>query len=480
MKHATTIAALTGLVLSGCTLGPNFTPPEPPVVASYMGQGDLQLPEDQRLMIGAKIEGDWWNGLHSDALRDVMKMALAGNQSAAAMRARVIQVQEDVKAAEGALFPEITLGGTGARQKYGTALFGPANFTIPPFTAYTVGPAIMFPLDIFGGKKRSIEEKAAYLEYQRYELDAAYRTLTIHIAAEVLSLASARAQLTTLNAILEDDQRNVDLVQSAISAGSAARVQLLTAQSQLAEDHTLVPDLRQQESTARHALAVLVGKLPAEWSPPDFALTDFTLPPVIPATVPSELVHQRPDILAAEAQLHVASAAIGVATANLYPKINLTGTLTQQALTPGGLFEAGATAWGIAANITQPLFDGGRLSAERRAAVANYQATLATYRQTILVAFGEVADRMQAVTNGTDRLHAQEVAAETSAQSLDLARRSYQAGNAGILEVIDAERRFAQAQLSMTRSKAKRLYDTADLYLALGQTPVSAESVPQP
>jgi NodT family efflux transporter outer membrane factor (OMF) lipoprotein len=478
MKRAI-FSTLAGLLLAGCTLGPNFKAPVPPAVANYTAKGDLALPDDQRLMVGAKIEGDWWTGFHSPALSDVIKLALANNQDVAAARARVTQVEEDVKAAEGALFPQVSLGGTVQRQKYGAALFGPLNFSIPPFTAYTIGPAVTFPLDIFGGTRRSVEEKAAYLEYQHYELDAAYRTLTAHIAAEALALAASRAQIETLNAIIADDQRNVELVQSAISAGSATRVQLLTAQTQLADDRTLMPDLRQQESTARHAMALLAGKTPAEWSPPDFALTDFILPAGVPASMPSELVHRRPDIMAAEAQLHVASAAIGVATANLYPKINLTGTITQQALTPGGLFNSAATAWSIAANITQPIFDGGRLSAERRAAVANYQATLATYRQTILVAFGEVADRLQAVANGADRVQAQATAAETAGQSLDLARRSYQAGNSGILDVIDAERRYAQAQLALTRAKAQRLLDTAQLYLALGETPVSAESTAQ-
>jgi outer membrane protein TolC len=174
--------------------------------------------------------------------------------------------------------------------------------------------------------------------------------------------------------------------------------------------------------------------------------------------------------------LHVASAAIGVATANLYPKIDLAGTVTQQALTPGFLFNSVSNAWSLAANISQPIFDGGQLSAQRRAAVDNYQATLAVYRQTILTAFGDVADRLQALVNDSDRLKAQGAAAETAGESLDLARRSFQAGNSGILDVIDAERHFAQAQLGLARAKAQRLMDTAQLYLALGGSTVGADA----
>jgi NodT family efflux transporter outer membrane factor (OMF) lipoprotein len=249
----------------------------------------------------------------------------------------------------------------------------------------------------------------------------------------------------------------------------------MTAQSQLASDRTQLPDLHQQESTARHALAILVGKAPAEWSPPDFALTDFTLPGEIPVSLPSDLVHRRPDILAAEAQLHVASAAIGVATANLYPNIDLTGVVTQQALTPGFLFNSVSNAWAVAANISQPIFDGGQLSAQRRAAVDNYQATLAIYRQTILTAFGDVADLLQALSNDSELLKAQTTAAETAGESLDLARRSFQSGNSGILDVIDAERRYAQAQVGLTRAKSQRLMDTAQLYLALGGSTIKPD-----
>ena len=208
----------------------------------------------------------------------------------------------------------------------------------------------------------------------------------------------------------------------------------------------------------------------------DVELDEESLLTDLPAGVPSEVLVQRPDILAAEAQLHVASAAIGVATANLYPNIDLTGVVTQQALTPGFLFNSVSNAWALAANISQPIFDGGQLNAQRRAAVDNYKATLAIYRQTILTAFGDVADLLQALSNDSELLKAQTTAAETAGESLDLARRSFQSGNSGILDVIDAERRYAQAQLGLTRAKAQRLTDTAQLYLALGGSTVVAET----
>jgi NodT family efflux transporter outer membrane factor (OMF) lipoprotein len=464
---------LSALLLSACTVGPDFQTPAPPQVAGYAAKGDAAPPDDQHVALGQRIEGDWWTGFRSPPLDGVIKEALSDNQDVDAARNRMAEAEEEVYAAEGALLPQVSLGATAGYQKYGRSLFGPLNFSIPPFAYYTVGPTVSFPLDLFGGEKRTVEEKKALLDYQGFELDAAYQSLTAHVAAEALALAAARAQLDTLTGIIADDERNVGLVQAAITGGSGTQVQLVSAQSQLAEDRALLPDLYQQEVVARHALAILVGKAPAEWSPPEFALADFTLPGELPVSLPSELVHRRPDIRAAEAQLHAASAAIGVATANLYPNLDLTATVTQQALTPGQLFNSISNAYALAGNLTQPLFNGGRLSAQRRAAVDNYKAALAVYRQTILTAFGDVADRLQALSNDADRLHAQAAAADTAARSLDLARRSYAAGNSGILDVIDAERRNAQAQLGLARATAQRLIDTAELFLALGGSPVT-------
>jgi NodT family efflux transporter outer membrane factor (OMF) lipoprotein len=456
-------------------VGPDFKPPQPPESQGYTAPGDAPPAADQRITLGTRIEGDWWTQFHSTALDDLVREALGNNQDIAAARARIAQAQEEINAAHAALLPSVTFGTTVGRQKYGKSLFGPLDFVIPPFTYYTVGPSLNAPLDLFGGNKRALEEAAAYGDYQREQLNAAYLSLTANIATQALTAAAARAQLDVVQDIITNDQRNVDLVQTALNDGLATRTQLLTAQTQLATDKTLLPPLRQEESTARHALAILLGKQPAEWAPPALTLSDFTLPAEIPASLPSELVHRRPDIVAAEAQLHAASAAIGVATANLYPNVNLGGTLTQQALTPGGLFQGAAAAWSIAANLTAPLYDAGKLRAEQRAAADGYQAALADYRQVILRSFGEVADGMQALANDDEQFNSQAVAAQTAQSARDLVRRSYTVGNSGILDVLDAERSTAQAQLGLARARAQQLIDTARLYMALGGTPIPAD-----
>jgi NodT family efflux transporter outer membrane factor (OMF) lipoprotein len=462
------------LLLSGCKVGPDFKPPQPPEAGTYTAPDDEPPPAAQRIALGERIEGDWWTQFRSPALDALIKEALENNQDIAAARARVAQAREQVDSAHADLLPSVTFGTTVGRQKYGKSLFGPLDFVIPPFSYYTVGPSIDVPLDLFGGNKRALEERGAYEDYRKEQLNAAYLSLTANIATQALTAAAARAQLDVVTDIIANDQRNVDLVQTSLDDGLGTRTQLLTAQTQLATDKTLLPQLRQEESTARHALAILVGKPPALWSPPQLTLSDFTLPAEIPAGLPSELVHHRPDIVAAEAQLHAASAAIGVATANLYPNVTLGGTLTQQALTPGNLFQGAAAAWSVAANLTAPLYNAGKLRAEQRAAVDGYQAALADYRQVILRSFGEVADGMQALSNDDEQFNSQAAAARTAQAARDLVRRSYTVGNSGILDVLDAERSTAQAQLGVARANAQRLIDTARLYMALGGTPIPA------
>jgi NodT family efflux transporter outer membrane factor (OMF) lipoprotein len=260
-------------------------------------------------------------------------------------------------------------------------------------------------------------------------------------------------------------------VQVAFQAGSGTRVEILAAQSQLDTDHTRLPPIAQRLSVARHALAILVGKAPAEWTPPDFTLDHFKLPADLPVSLPAELAHRRPDILAAEANLHAASAAVGVAVTNLYPKITLTANTMQEALTPGGLFDLGNNAWAMAANLTAPLFSGGTLTAEKRAAEHGYQAALAQYHDTMLRAFQDVADGLTGIAHDGEAAASQQQAVNTAEASLDLARRSYQAGNTGLLQIQEASRQLAEAQIELARAQHQRLLDTARLFVALGGSP---------
>jgi len=463
--------AAASLTLCGCTLGPNFVPPDAYTVQSFTGAGDVAMPADQQLAIGKPADTQWWKQFQSPALDTLIAQAAAGNRDVAAAKARLAQAQEQIIAAKAALLPQVSLGAAIGEQDYSLGLQNlqtPLTTVLPPFTYYAVQPTASFPLDIFGGNRRAVERAKALADYETYQLKAAYLTLYANIAADAFRNAGARAQIANLQDVVAGDQHNVTLVQTEIDAGSGTRTQLLSVQSQLSEDRTLVPDFAQEDALSRHALAVLTGQAVGNWTMPALSLDDFTLPKEIPSGLPSELIHQRPDILAAEAQLHMASAAIGIATANLYPQVTLSASLTRDALTPDALFTTTPNLWTIAAGLTQPLFDGGRLSAQHRTAIQAYQATLADYEKTVLAAFGQVADDLQALVNDADRVAAEKAAAQTSADALDLARQSFAAGNSGILDVIDAERRYAEAKLGASRAQEARLQHTVQLYVALG------------
>jgi NodT family efflux transporter outer membrane factor (OMF) lipoprotein len=476
MKKSAVFALTLPLLAGACLVGPDFQRPQTAQVSTYAAASDKPLPTDQQLVSTSASIGNWWSSFQAPQLDSVIALAMADNQDVAATKARIAEAKEGVTSATGALLPQLSLGANVTNTKYGPALFGPSDITIPPFTAYQIGPNLSFPTDFFGGGRRLVEQRAALAEYRQHELDATQLNLQGNIVAQALALAAARAQIAVVQSVIGDDDQTERLVQIGINAGAAAQTELVVAQSQLATDRTLLPDLNQQVAVARHALSILVGKAPAEWSPPDFALSDFTLPSEIPASLPSELAHNRPDILAAEAQLHAASAEIGIATANLYPKFTLTAGGTAQSLALGGPFIA---AWSLAAGVLQPVFDGGQLSAERRAAIQRYNASLASYRQTVLNALGQVADLMQALANDADALRAQEEAVQTAARAVDLQRSSFRLGNTGVLDVIDAQRRFAQGQLGVSHARAQRLIDTARLYVALGSTPIEPAKAPQ-
>ena len=249
------------------------------------------------------------------------------------------------------------------------------------------------------------------------------------------------------------------------AAGSATEVDVLHADSQLANDRTMLPPLRQQLAVARHALSVLVGRTPAQWSPPDFDLDGFQAPDHLPVSLPSALARQRPDILAAEADLHAASAAIGVATASRYPDLTLSANLLEQAAYPGGVFHSAAT---IGGGLVAPLFHGGTLKAEQAAAEAAFQTARARYEQTVLRAFAQVADVLQALAHDADENTAQRKAVAVAGESLRLTRLSYAAGNVGVLQVLDAQRQYQQARLGAVHAQAQTTLDTAQLFLAMG------------
>lgn len=469
-KLPTLVAVAAAAALAGCAVGPDFKRPDPPHAQQYVAQkalADTSPADRQELLLGESPANEWWHFFGSDALDQIVARALASNRRLTAQQWSLAQSQELVNAKSGGRWPQIDATAGVGRQKYGSQFLGPLPKP-PPFTYFSVGATVSYSLDFAGNLTRTIEQQRALAEYQQHQVEAAQLAVTGNAVNQALEVASLRAQIGTVEALLDRDRENLQLVQLAFDAGSVSRLDVVSAQSQLASDTTLLPPLRQQLAQARHALALTLGVAPADASLPDLDLAQLTLPAQLPVSLPSELARRRPDILSAESQLHAATAAVGVATSNLYPRINLTGSTGQQSITTGQLFDASSNVWSIASGLVAPIFDGGTLRAEKRAAVDAMRASAATYEQTVLTAFSQVADSLEALDNGAEQLRAQANAEAAARDTVAMTRQSYNEGNVGVLQVLDAERRYQQARLGYVRAQAQRYVDTAQLMLALG------------
>jgi NodT family efflux transporter outer membrane factor (OMF) lipoprotein len=458
-------------VLCGCAVGPDFSRPEPRPTQGY-GELPARLPHagaadaEQHLVQGETIVDRWWVLFRAPLLNDTLALALTESPTLDTARATLEEARQAVAAASGALFPQADFGVSGTRERVSSETStGQEHFL---GNVFSIGPTVSFAPDVFGGVRRKIEQQAALAEVQRDELAAAYLSLTGNAVVQAIDIASAREQIDAVGDIIAVDQQNLDLTVMEQEAGKAAMTDVLAARSQLAADRALLPPLMQQLSAAGDALTILVGKTPAEWSPPAFDLTMLQLPTKLPVSLPSTLVRDRPDILASEAQLHAASAAIGVATAQLYPSITLTASWTRAAGAAGTVFDSANSLWSVGAGLTTPIFHGGTLLAQRREAVEAFRAQLDTYRQTILQAFGQVADTLHALEHDAKAIEAQREALDAAQASLELSQESYKEGQASFIQVLQAQRLYGQARLGYVQAKAQRYLDTAQLFEALG------------
>jgi len=463
-------AILAGVALAAAlgackTVGPDFQPPAAPTSADYRMAGDADSPIVQ-LTADQRPAGAWWKAFGSADLDRVMDQALADNRTIDAANATLEAARQQAAAIRGAQAPQVGLSAGAEEERINIASFGFTGFPNPTLGLYSVGANVTYDVDLFGGLRRSSEAAGAEAESQARHADAAYLTLTGQAAMTAVEIATIRAEIGAVDSAIADDQQLVDMVNRAEAAGGEPASATTSVKAQLAQDQALRPPLQQQLAQARHALALLVGRAPSDWTAPDFALSDFTAPSVVPVSLPSSLVRRRPDILAAEADLHAATAKIGVATAALYPDIRLSGNITQTTLTGQDLFGYGATGWTLAAGLTQPLFDGGTLKARQRQARAEARASLDRYQQTVLTAFSQVADVMQAIANDDAELVALGRAEDTAGANLHDAESSFRLGGGPLLDVIDAERQLQLARRARVMAQGRRLADIAQLFVA--------------
>jgi NodT family efflux transporter outer membrane factor (OMF) lipoprotein len=467
--HRYATVALTATMLAGCTVGPDYHRPAAPGDAAYVSPAEQQ-PASGGGPVAVPGTGPalrWWTAFGSSRLNELVDQAIANNASLAASNATLAAAREQVSAVRGRQLPQADANARIEHQQVNLAAFGfdqPGGN--PEFNLYSIGGGVSYDLDLFGGNRRRVERAVAQAETQLRQTEAAHLTIAGQVVNQVLLIAAVRARIDTANTLLEEDRRNVDLTQKRQRAGEGTLVEVLNAQSQLQNDRGEIPQLGQQLVEARHLLATLTGVSPASLGTTEFDLKQLTLPAQIPVSLPSELVRKRPDILQAEAQLHVATASVGIATAQLYPSITLGATVTQGSPGLGDLLGSGFRGFDLFGGLTAPLFHGGTLNAERRAAIEQARAADATYRQTVLDAFRQVADLLQALDNDTRSVSNQQDAVDVAQRSLALSRRSFQVGNSGILQVLESERLYQRATSNLVEARARQILNVARLYVA--------------
>ena len=470
------MALSAAAALSGCALGPDFKQPQAPATAgsSYTATAMPSTTASvagvsggaaQQFVAGQELPALWWQLFGSPALDELVRAALAQNPSMAAAEASLRQAQEAYKAQAGSLnYPSVN-GQLGVAREKQPASAGNGGGV---FTLYNASVAVAYTPDVFGASRRTLEGAQAQVDYQRFQVEATYLSLSANVVTTAIRSASLRAQLQATQEVQQALAKQLAVIEKQFELGAIPRTTLLSQRNQLAQVSASVPPLEKALAQSRHQLAVLAGRLPGEGGLPDFTLESLTLPQQLPVSLPSALVRQRPDIRASEELLHAASAAIGVATAAQYPQLTLSGSYGSSAQSFAKLFDAETTAWSLASNLTAPIFNGGALSAKKRAAEAAYDGAAAQYRATVLAAFQDVADSLRALESDAAALKAQAEADALAAEALALATSQYKLGGISYLALLDAQRSYQQAHVALVQAQAARYADTAALFQALG------------
>jgi len=421
---------------------------------------DIQGGDAQRFLDGADVPGQWWTQFGSPAINQLVDMALKGNPDLDAAQASLRQARQNYLATAGGLQPQVDASGGIERQR--------RINDGDTFDLFSASVDVSYAIDVFGGLRRGLEAQGAVEENTRFELEATYLSLISNVVITAIQQASLRAQIASQMDIINAQQQQLDLLNQQFELGAVARGDVLQQQAQLAQTQATLPPLQRNLEQTRNQLALLLGRFPADAQIPIIELTELTLPTELPLSVPSRLVEQRPDIRASEATLHQASALIGVADANLLPNFALSGSLSASSGTLGEFVSLQNTLLDLAAGVTQPIFNGGTLRAQQRAAVAQFDRAAAQYRSTVLSSFTDVANVLAALQRDAEALQVQLYAEETARQSLDITTERFQAGAIAYLALLDAQRTYQQARILLVIAQANRYEDTVALFTALG------------
>jgi NodT family efflux transporter outer membrane factor (OMF) lipoprotein len=473
-------AAMVAVALasvSGCMVGPDFQRPSPPAARGYTRQplpeqtasAAIAGGESQRLVDDLDIPGQWWTLFHAPALNALILASLKASPNLEAAQAALRQAQENVYAQEGFYYPDVQASLTPSRQKNATGTVAPTLATgVPLYSLYTPQVSVSYALDVWGGNRRQVESLQAQADALRFQVEATYLTLTSTIVAAAIQEASLRAQIAATQEIISIEREQLELLRTQYRLGAIAMADVVAQDALLAQTEATLPALQKQLSQQRDQLAALAGRLPSEEPDENFQLSELQLPQELPLSLPAKLVLQRPDVRSAEEQLHAASALVGVAIANELPQFTISAGAGSTATQITQLFTSGTGFWNIAANLAQPLFDGGTLHHRKRAADASFEQAAAQYRGTVISACQNVADVLHALYYDAIALAASLRAQSAASTGLHIARRATELGSASYLSLLNAEQTYQQALVAVAQARANRFADTAALFQALG------------
>jgi NodT family efflux transporter outer membrane factor (OMF) lipoprotein len=476
--HRLVVLSVLSALLSSCMVGPNFHSPRSPHVKSFtetpMPAKTAATPaagkagKPQSFVQGQNIPAEWWYLFHSKELNQLITCGLANSPNLAAAYAALRVAQENLNVQVGnLLFPAFNAGFLAQRQRFSSATIGGTPGGSPVFNLFNASVNVAYTLDFFGGNRRQVEGFSAQVDYQQFQLIAAYLTLTSNIVTTSVAIASYKAQIDATIDLIDAQAGQLRIMTRQLGLGGVSRETVLTQQTLVEQTRATLPPLQKSLSQARHALAALVGTFP-DRQLPEVRLNALILPGKLPVSLPSNLVRQRPDVRASEALLHSAMTGIGVATANLLPQFTISGVYGWETSVASQLFSQTSKIWSMATNIAQPIFRGGALWAQRRQAIASYEQAAAQYRQTVLTAFQNVADVLRALETDARTLRAQQAAEVAARQNLYLSQQQYGLGGVSYLTFLNAQQQYQSTRIAVIQAKAARYADTAALFQALG------------
>jgi NodT family efflux transporter outer membrane factor (OMF) lipoprotein len=477
-RRAALMLGISAVVsLAGCAVGPDFKRPDPPQAGRYTPEplvreigGAMDIPggEAQRFVEETDVPAQWWTLFRSEPLNSLVEQSLKSNPGLQAAQAALHVAEENYYAQRGALLPAAEASFSSARQKISSAVASPINSNASMFNLHTAQVTVSYAPDVFGGIRRQVETAKALAEGERYQLEATYLTLTSNVVAGAVQEAALRAQAGAAEEILRIEAGQLDLMQKQLALGAIAEISVIAQRAVLAQTQASLATVRKQLAQQRNLLTALAGRFPSEEVAQKFDLANIRLPAELPLSIPSRLVEQRPDVRAAEEQLHAASAQVGVATANLLPQFPVTANVGSVASELASLFSPATAFWTIAASVSQPIFQGGALVHRKRAAEAAYDQAAAQYRGTVIAALQNVADTLRALQYDGQGLKAALEARTTAAESLAIARRQLELGDISYLALLAAEQTYQQTVIALVQAQASRYSDTAALFQALG------------